>query len=279
MVNWVNVAQDQNTGIELIHAHFKGHAYDPHFHSSYLLGVTESGIQQFHCRQKLVKSHQGQVFMLEPEELHDGYAPEPHGFTYKMLHIEPKWMAQKYDGLFDKKPNSFEISIESTLKTDPQCAALILSTFHAISQHEPNILKDSLLDELLERMAAQHYLKIRENSVKSLPDIAIKIREILHESIFNDLNLDELADLVGINRFYINRVFKQAFNCAPHQYLIRLRLDKAKELLRQGLSSATVATFLCFADQSHLGRWFKRCYGITLQQYQKSCTNVLYLDA
>ncbi|MGI3245923.1 AraC family transcriptional regulator, partial [Acinetobacter baumannii] len=31
----------------------------------------------------------------------------------------------------------------------------------------------------------------------------------------------------------------------------------------------------CFSDQSHLGRWFKRCYGITLNQYQKACTNVL----
>ncbi len=48
--NWVDISKDTNTGIETIRAHFTGHAYDPHWHSSYLIGVTESGIQQFHCR-------------------------------------------------------------------------------------------------------------------------------------------------------------------------------------------------------------------------------------
>ncbi|UUG47908.1 AraC family ligand binding domain-containing protein (plasmid) [Acinetobacter johnsonii] len=54
MSNWVNVTQDKSTGIELIHAHFKGFAYDPHLHSSYLIGVTELGHQQFNCRKKLL---------------------------------------------------------------------------------------------------------------------------------------------------------------------------------------------------------------------------------
>ncbi len=66
MSNWVNVTQDKSTGIELIHAHFKGFAYDPHLHSSYLIGVTELGHQQFNCRKKIIDSYQGQTFMLEP---------------------------------------------------------------------------------------------------------------------------------------------------------------------------------------------------------------------
>ena len=67
-MNWVKIAQDQSTGIELVNAHFKGFAYDPHLHSSYLIGVTELGLQQFNCRRKVVNSYQGQVFMLEPDE-------------------------------------------------------------------------------------------------------------------------------------------------------------------------------------------------------------------
>ncbi|OTG86130.1 AraC family transcriptional regulator [Acinetobacter sp. ANC 4558] len=278
MSNWVNVEQDKKTGIELIHAHFKGHAYDPHFHSSYLMGVTESGIQQFHCRKKLIQSHQGQVFMLEPGEVHDGYAPEPFGFTYKMLHIDPQWIKHRYDGLFEKKSKTYELSIESTLKSDHQIANLVLTTFHAIQHKEPQLLIDTKLDFLLEKLVDTQSIKFRENAIQSLPDIALEIRDILHENIFKEISLDELAQMVGIDRFYINRVFKQSFNSAPHQYLIRLRLDKAKELIKQGFSLATIATNLCFSDQSHLGRWFRRCYGMTLYQYQKSCTNILYLD-
>ena len=92
MSNWVNVTQDKSTGIELIHAHFKGFAYDPHLHSSYLIGVTELGHQQFNCRKKIIDSYQGQTFMLEPEEVHDGNAPDPLGFTYKMMHLDPAWL-------------------------------------------------------------------------------------------------------------------------------------------------------------------------------------------
>ncbi|MGE8540503.1 AraC family transcriptional regulator [Acinetobacter sp. ANC 3813] len=272
MGNWVNIQRDADTGIELVHAHFKGFAYDPHFHSSYLIGVTELGNQQFHCRRKLVNSHQGQVFMLEPEEVHDGYAPEPLGFTYKMLHIDQDWLKQKYQGLFTQP---FELEVASTLNSDPLVAQLVDASYRAMSNQEPQLMKDSYLDLLLERLAHQNLWSARENSICALPDIALKIKEILHENLYTDLDLNTLAQLAGADRFFINRVFKQAFNCAPHQYLIRLRLDQAKILLKAGIPASMVANSLCFADQSHLGRWFKRCYGLTLRQYQSACTNVL----
>ena len=49
--NWIDLAQDADTGIETLRAHFKGHAYDPHWHDAYLIGFTETGVQQFRCRQ------------------------------------------------------------------------------------------------------------------------------------------------------------------------------------------------------------------------------------
>lgn len=272
MSNWVNVAQDKSTGIELIHAHFKGFAYDPHLHSSYLIGVTELGHQQFNCRKKIVDSYQGQAFMLEPEEVHDGNAPDPLGFTYKMMHLDPAWLKKSYEGLFEE---SIELSIESTLRSDPQLSHLILSTYNVLSNDESQLMKDTYLDLLLENLVNKKILYKREKSIHTLPNIALELKEILHESLFHDLDLQTLSTLVKTDRFYINRVFKKNFNCSPHQYLIQLRLNKAKELLRKGLSATTVASYLCFSDQSHLGRWFKRCYGITLNQYQKACTNVL----
>lgn len=275
MSNWVEIAQDTSTGIELVRAHFKGFAYDPHLHSSYLIGVTELGHQQFNCRKKVVNSFQGQVFMLEPEELHDGNAPDPIGFTYKMLHLDPQWLKQRYQNLFTEP---FELSIESTLQSDQQLARLILSTYNVLHNKETQLMKDCYLDLLLEKLVNKNYLHKRESSIRTLPNIAFELKDILHESIFNDLDLQTLSNLVAVDRFYINRIFKKHFNCSPHQYLIQLRLNKAKELLKQGLSASNVASYLCFADQSHLGRWFKRCYGITLHQYQKSCTNVLDLS-
>lgn len=102
--SWINVKQDPESGIETIRAHFEGHAYDPHWHDSYLIGFTEQGVQQFHCRKELHNSTAGQVFMLEPGEIHDGYAPAPGGFTYSMLYLDPQWIERELRALFENAP-------------------------------------------------------------------------------------------------------------------------------------------------------------------------------
>ncbi|WP_313679928.1 AraC family ligand binding domain-containing protein, partial [Pantoea vagans] len=92
--NWVDLRRDAVSGIEALRAHFTGHAYDPHWHDSYLIGVTEQGVQQFHSRRKQHQSRPGTVFMLEPEELHDGDAINDSGFTYRMLYLSPQQIAR-----------------------------------------------------------------------------------------------------------------------------------------------------------------------------------------
>ena len=62
--NWIDLSKDADTGIETLRAHFQGHAYDPHWHDSYLVGVTEQGVQQFNCRRARHQSTPGKVFCL-----------------------------------------------------------------------------------------------------------------------------------------------------------------------------------------------------------------------
>jgi transcriptional regulator GlxA family with amidase domain len=54
-----------------------------------------------------------------------------------------------------------------------------------------------------------------------------------------------------------------------------LRLRAARALLARGREPAQVAIEVGFADQSHLGRWFRRTYRLTPAAYQRQCTNVL----
>lgn len=51
--SWLTLKHDTDTGIESVSAHFKGHAYDPHDHDEVLLGVTQQGLQRFHCHRAL----------------------------------------------------------------------------------------------------------------------------------------------------------------------------------------------------------------------------------
>ncbi len=70
-------------------------------------------------------------------------------------------------------------------------------------------MKDTYLDLLLENLVNKKILYKREKSIQTLPNIALKLKEILHESLFHDLDLQTLSTLVKTDRFYINRVFKK----------------------------------------------------------------------
>ncbi len=104
MSNWIDFKQDADTGIESVRAHFVGHAYDPHWHDSFLVGVTEQGVQQFNCRRVRHRSTPGQVFLLEPGDIHDGLAPTEEGFTYSTLYLEPAWLDQQLRALYEHAP-------------------------------------------------------------------------------------------------------------------------------------------------------------------------------
>jgi AraC-like DNA-binding protein len=104
--------------------------------------------------------------------------------------------------------------------------------------------------------------------------VALRARDYLHAHMDQDLGLDDLARATGVDRFRLSRAFKAAFGLAPHAYLVQLRLAKARRLLAAGQPPALVAMSLGFADQSHMGRWFRRAYGLTPAHYRKRCSNL-----
>ncbi|MFB2981210.1 helix-turn-helix domain-containing protein [Microseira sp. BLCC-F43] len=79
-----------------------------------------------------------------------------------------------------------------------------------------------------------------------------------------DLELEELAQQIGMSQFYFSRLFKQSLQITPHQYVIQRRVERAKQLLRKSeLNLAEIALECGFANQGHLNRHFKRLTGAT----------------
>ncbi|MBK5437335.1 AraC family transcriptional regulator [Pseudomonas sp. TH32] len=272
--NWIDLAQDADTGIETLRAHFEGHAYDPHWHDSFLVGVTEQGVQQFNCRRARHHSTPGQVFLLEPGEIHDGNAPTPEGFTYRMLYLDPHWLEREVSAVFEEAPVNSQLSFASTLTTDPRLALATSLAFQSLHHGELRIVRQSTLDQLLERLTDQLQWRQRYREDPRMPLVAHKAREYLHAHLQQDVGMDELALATGVDRFRLTRAFKSAFGLPPHAYLVQLRLARARHLLARGAQPADVATDLGFADQSHLGRWFVRAYGLTPAAYRKRCSNL-----
>lgn len=272
--SWVDLKQDADTGIEVIRAHFEGHAYDPHWHDSYLIGFTEQGVQQFHCRRALFSSVPGQTFFLEPGDIHDGHAPTPGGFTYSTLYLEPTWLEKALPALFEQAPADCLPGVPRTQPEDPGLLPCIANALQALSDNEPRMVRDAALDALLERISRSLHWRQRLPGNPQIASVALRARDYLHAHFHQNIGLDELARACGVDRFRLSRAFKAAFGIAPHGYLIQLRLVRARRLLALGASPADVASDLGFADQSHLGRWFRRANGLTPGAYRNLCTKL-----
>ena len=272
--NWISLSQDVDTGIESIRAHFRGHAYDPHWHDSCLVGVTEQGVQQFNCRRVRHRSTPGHVFLLEPGEIHDGHAPTEDGFTYSMLYLDPHWLERELHALFEEAPADSQPGFADTLSHDPRLSAAIVQAFHALHDGDLRIVRQTALDGLLASLTRHLDWRKRQDFDPRLPLVAQVARDYLHAHTYEDIGLDDLAQACGVDRFRLTRAFKAAFGLAPHAYLIQLRLAKARQLLARGETPAQVASVLGFADQSHLGRWFRRAYQLTPADYRRRCSNL-----
>jgi AraC family transcriptional regulator len=91
-----------------------------------------------------------------------------------------------------------------------------------------------------------------------------RVLELIDARLDARLTVETLAGEVGLSPAHFARAFKQTIGRAPHEYLLYLRLERARRLLElPGAMLSDIAQRTGFADQAHFTRLFKRAYGIT----------------
>jgi AraC-like DNA-binding protein len=107
---------------------------------------------------------------------------------------------------------------------------------------------------------SQEYLSPSSDIQTCIEKVKVYIETHLHEP----LSLNELASSGGFSIYYFARRFKQSTGLSPKQYVLRKRLEYAYLLLGRGHTTVSeVAHQTGFTDQSHLVRYFKKCWGQT----------------
>lgn len=92
---------------------------------------------------------------------------------------------------------------------------------------------------------------------------------LMEENIYDDIDLNSIAERLGVSTSHLNEVFKTYTAMTPYQYYIHIKLHMAKVLLEQGdLSIKEVAFRLGFQDQYHFSRLFKHKTGIAPSQWK-----------
>ncbi len=138
--------------------------------------------------------------------------------------------------------------------------------------------------ESLAQVLAIHLLRhyavtaSRPSTTHGLPPGALRrIADFLRAHLAENITVADLARLAGLSPFHFARSFRKDTGLAPHQYLIRLRVERARELLQRkpfDQPLAMIAAQVGFYDQSHLCRHFRRHVGVTPLRFQGRSKNV-----
>lgn len=132
--------------------------------------------------------------------------------------------------------------LDSRLYADSMTHALAMHLLSRYSTRKPAVLPDrgSLLQQPLKQ-----------------------IIEYIQENLDQNVSLAELAEIAKLSPYHFARLFKQSTGLPPHQYQIKCRVDRAKDLLKTNLAIADIAQIVGFSSQGHLNYHFKRLVGIT----------------
>ena len=98
----------------------------------------------------------------------------------------------------------------------------------------------------------------------------VKIKEYLDENYNRKVSLDELCSKFYINKYYMMKLFSEAYGTTINNYANSVRVTKAKQLLRfSDKRMDEISSELGFEDANYFSRLFKKVEGMSPSEYRK----------
>jgi two-component system response regulator YesN len=135
-----------------------------------------------------------------------------------------------------------------------------------LSAEEQRETADNPSERTYVELAIKRIREEREQRTWSVLDNAITfIKEKFHE----ELSLEDVAEHVHLNSYYFSKVFKQQTGETFIDYVTRLRIERAKECIRDGQFSLKEVCYLVgYKDPNYFSRVFKKVTGVTPTEYR-----------
>ena len=139
-----------------------------------------------------------------------------------------------------------------------------------IEYEEENTLTEHYITSLFLNICVliiKCYESVQDHGTKALYNRAVAF---LFENLDKETNVAEIAKAFGISERYFRKIFTEHTGVSPAQFIINLRLRRAKSLISCSDKSITDIAFACgFYDSCHLNRIFKKYEGMTPREYRK----------
>jgi len=238
-------------GVEIKLCRNNPHAYKPHVHNELSLGYILEGSTDLTLNDRTIHYGSGDGVIIPPLMTHRCAPNDINHWEYVMLFVDPGYYSDVVSFKQAKK-----LSGKQTQKLIGFIEQLLIEKI-------PDKMENILIELLLEFAENDIQETIAANTSQSV--------KMIHDYILNhvndDITLDKLQQISGLNKFSLIRNFKKQYITTPAAYNLQYRVAEAKRLLSKGADIFDICEELRFYDQAHLIREFKKMYGITPGTY------------
>jgi AraC family transcriptional regulator len=190
-----------------------------------------------------------------------------------LLYLRRSMVEQVAEEVFDTDPARLEV-LPRLGTPDPLLEQLALATLAAVRGGEPGLYADSLARSMAVQLLRGHANSLARPApalrAEPVPGGLQRVRDHIEAHLDAPLSVSDLAREAGIAEHAFARAFRRAYGCAPHQYVLQRRLERAKALLRRTDAPIVDIALQCgFSSQSHLAASFRQTAGVTPRDYRR----------
>ncbi len=257
-----------------------------HYHDYYELVVILNGYGKHYTKNKQYPVEQGDVFVIHPGVVH-GYC-EPVNLSLVNILFDPDKLnfalhdlsdIPGYFALFEAEPKLREKSNFKAKHTlNFKQLTFVDSLLHQIQMEITSMtagyrLVSTALFQQLIAYIARSYSNNEEKHSSRMVQLSIMLK-FIEENFTKNISLEQIAKKSNMSISTANRLFNKLLHETPIKYLIRLRINHAVILLKQGdLSISDVAYRSGFQDSNYFSLQFKKITGVAPARFRKNNLN------
>ena len=205
-----------------------------------LIHYVTSGCGTFESPKGKFKIKKGQLFVIRANETNYYYADEKDPWVYSWVGFSGDM--QKY--------------FENTDKVVFEYDGNAFKEMEYIEKNK-NMREEYLASKVM--MLIHELFRGEEPS----PDIVQMTSDYIDNNFMRDIRVEDIANIVGFNRRYLSRIFKESTGKTLQEYLIYKRLEFAKKLLLDGYRVGEVSEMCGYRDTANFSRMFKKNMGLS----------------
>ena len=192
---------------------------------------------------------------------------------FVVAYVEPSVVEEVAAEAFHGDPSRLEL-VESLAAEDDVISRIVqLLLLEAESRHTSSrLLIDTFVRALSLHLVRSYSSSHRKEVIGAINRTDYRVRraiDYMHANLSEDLPLGELAKAACLSASHFTRLFRSATGFSPHQYLVSLRIDKARELLHYtSLPVIEIALRCGFEQATHFATTFRKASGQSPSAYR-----------